>query len=146
AALRSALDALERARDLEIAPAEGLALAVIGRVAHHRGRYAAALDSYRDALARLEPLGDPRGLAEVTLYEAGSLIELGLVAGAAGRLARARGWLEGGGAREQRSELARLEAELALVRGFPAEAAAALESAESEAAASGAPAAALAAE
>ncbi len=146
AALRSMLDALELARELELAPAEALSLANLGRVAQLQGRYAAALDSYHDALELQEELGDPRGLAEFTLYRADAQVELGLLDEAAGSLERARGWLAEDGAHEQRSELARLDAELALARGRPDEAATAVDRAESEAAATDAPPAALAVE
>jgi tetratricopeptide (TPR) repeat protein len=146
AALRSSLDALELARGLELTLAEALALANLGRVAQHQGRYAAALDSYAQALERIETLGDPRGLAELTLYRADALVELGMLGEAEEGLERVRGWLAAGGAREQRADLARLEAELALALGRSAAAAAAVDRAESEAVATDAPPAALAVE
>ena len=146
AALRSFLDALEGSRELEQSQAEAVSLANIGRVAQLQGRYAAALDSYREALDLLAALGDPRGLAEYTLFEAGALIELGLPAAAGERLERVRGWLAEGGQHEQRAELARLEAELALARDDPAAARRALAAAGAAAAESGSPAAALAVE
>jgi len=146
AALRTFLEALEGSRELELAPAEAVSLANLGRVAQLQGRFAAALDSYREALGLLAALGDPRGLAEYTLLEAGALIELGLLAAAEERLERVRGWLAGGGQQEQRAELARLEAELALARGDPAAARRALEVAGAAAAESGGAAAALAVE
>lgn len=122
AALESFLEALELARELDFPVLQAVSLGNLGRVAQLQGRYSAALDSYEDALRVLENLGDLRGLSEYTLYEAGALLDLGLVDRAVAALDRVRTWQEEGGTRDQRSELARLDARVHLLRGRTSEA------------------------
>jgi len=116
-AVRRFLEALEASRELDMRQAEAVSLGNLGRVAQLQGRYGAALDSYGKALAAVEELGDPRGLAEFTLFRASALVELGRLEAAEEGLARVGGWLAEGGNREQEAELARLTGELALARG-----------------------------
>jgi signal transduction histidine kinase len=62
AALRTGHDAFEEAVALGYAGGEAEALLLIGRAQHRLGRFAAALQSYRQAEATYETLGDVRGL------------------------------------------------------------------------------------
>jgi eukaryotic-like serine/threonine-protein kinase len=137
AALADFLASLEEARALGLAHAEAVALGNLGRVAQHQGRYGAALASYDQALARLEAVGDPRGLTEYHLMATDTLAELGRLDAAGERLEVARRWLEAGGNREQQAQLSALEGELALARGDHAAARRAFLAARDEAEESG---------
>lgn len=116
-ALESFLEALRLARDLDFPVLRAVSLGNLGRVAQLQGRYRAALESYGDALAVLEGLGDVRGLSEYTLYEASTLLDLGQLDVTAEALDRVRAWQREGGRRDQRAELQRLEARMALAEG-----------------------------
>ena len=116
-AAKSFADSLAESRELEVKDATAVALGYLGWVAHCQGRYRAALDAYRQALTVLEELRDPRGTVEFTLFEAETLLELGMLEEAGERLARARELLTARPSHEQRADLERLAGETALRRG-----------------------------
>ncbi len=68
AASKAFLELLEASRELDLGALEGIAQSNLGRIAHYQGRYRAAFEHYRAARTALEPVGDPRGLAEVALF------------------------------------------------------------------------------
>jgi len=102
-ATRTFLETLREGRALEDKPTQAVAHGFLGRVAQAQGRYAAALASYRAALAPLAELDDRRGLVEFTLHEAETLLELGLDGEAQARLDRVAAWLAGGASHEHRA-------------------------------------------
>jgi tetratricopeptide (TPR) repeat protein len=102
-ATRTFLETLREGRALEDKPTQAVAHGFLGRVAQAQGRYAAALASYRAALAPLAELDDRRGLVEFTLHEGETLLELGLDGEARARLDRVAAWLAGGGSHEHRA-------------------------------------------
>lgn len=116
-ASRTFLHSLEESRQLDLPDAEALSTGFLGRLAQFQGRYGAAVSSYREALTKLERVGDNRGVAEFSLYLASAYLELGAEAQAREILDR----FDGGGLearnRDQRAELARLRGELALATG-----------------------------
>ena len=136
-ALADFLATLDGSRELGLVAAEAVALGNLGRVAQHQGRYGAALGSYREALARVGELEDPRGLVEYHLMVADAALDLGLGAAAAEHLAAAGRWLAEGGNAEQRAEHARLTGEQALVGGASSEAKRQIDRAREEAEQSG---------
>jgi tetratricopeptide (TPR) repeat protein len=141
-AARDLLQSLEGSRRSGLEPAAAVALGGLGRLALYEGRFAAALSSFGEALELLRRIDDPRGLAEFTLAEAETWLELGLPARAAERLADAEAWLESGN-HEQRAEHHALHA-ATLARLARVDAAqAALASGRDEAGASGSRVAAL---
>jgi tetratricopeptide (TPR) repeat protein len=125
---------LSESRELAVKDATAVALGHLGRVAHCQGRYRAALEAYREARALLEELGDPRGRVEFALFEAETLLALGLAEEARERLALAEKILSDRASHEQRADLLRLQGELALARGETASARQAFAAAEREAA------------
>ena len=102
-ATRTFLDSLRESRALEDKPTQAVAHGFLGRVAQAQGRYAAALASYRAALAPLAELEDRRGLVEFTLHEADTLLDLGLDGEARARLDRVAAWIAAGASHEQRA-------------------------------------------
>lgn len=111
------LEALELSRELGTKNAEALSLAQLGRLAQYRGRYRSALDGYEEALELFGELDDRRGQVEITLYEIGALLELGMLEEAGARLRKVREWLAEAENREQYAELRRLEGWAALLEG-----------------------------
>jgi tetratricopeptide (TPR) repeat protein len=89
----------------------------LGRLAQLQRRYGSALESYDPAIAIVDELGDPRGLAEFTLFATGALVELGRYEAAAERLEEAAGWVGEAPSHEHEAELARLRGEVALGLG-----------------------------
>ncbi len=94
-----------------------VSLGYLGRLAHLQGRYAAALDSYRQALEIVAELKDQRGLVEFTLLETETLLDLGNHARASQSLERVAGWLAAGGTDEHRARLLGLRARLTVLQG-----------------------------
>jgi tetratricopeptide (TPR) repeat protein len=111
------LGSLDTSRALPIPEAEAMAHGNLGRLAQLQGRYGAALESYDRAIAIVDELGDPRGLAEFTLFATGALVELGRYEAAAERLEEAAGWVGEAPSHEHEAELARLRGEVALGLG-----------------------------
>ena len=128
-AARSLLGALEEGRALDMRDATAVSLGYLGRLAHLQGRTAAALDSYRQALAIFEETEDVRGIVEYTLLEAETLLEAGDLAGAGARLEAAGGRLAAEGNAEQQARHGVLLGELQLRRGDAAAAGATLRAA-----------------
>lgn len=110
--LAANLQALGLARDMKMPQLAVVATAHLGRVAQLRGRYAAALSSYGEAMELLAELEDLRGWTEVTLYQADALIEIGLLDQAIEKLEQADPWIESTGHRDHLAERLRLEAEI----------------------------------
>jgi tetratricopeptide (TPR) repeat protein len=75
--MKSFLDALEKAREIELTDAIAVSHGNIAQLHQLEGRYAAALSGLEEALAILRRLGDARGLAEFTIKRAAVLTELG---------------------------------------------------------------------
>jgi tetratricopeptide (TPR) repeat protein len=125
-AARSLLGSLEEGRALAMRDATAVSLGYLGRLAHLQGRYPAALDSYRQALAIFEEIEDVRGIVEYTLLEAETLLELGDLARAARQLETAAERLAAEGNAEQLARHAVLLGELQLRRGEAAAARATL--------------------
>jgi tetratricopeptide (TPR) repeat protein len=136
-ALDRFLGTLAEARDLDLRQAEAVAQGQLGRVAQLQGRYGAALESFGKALEVVGALGDPRGLAEFTLFQAGAYLDLGRLDAAEASLDRVAEWVTEGGNREQEAELERLRGELLLARSDAAGARRAFERALESATASG---------
>jgi tetratricopeptide (TPR) repeat protein len=116
-AARLLLDSLEASRELKMPDTTAVSLGHLGRLAHLQGRYPAALDSYRQALALVGELADRRGLIEFTLFEADTLLAVGDRAGADERLTRAASWLDEADNDEQRARLLGLQGRSELLGG-----------------------------
>ena len=128
-AARSLLGSLEEGRALGMRDATAVSLGYLGRLAHLQGRYPAALDSYRQALAIFEESEDVRGIVEYTLLEAETLLEVGDLAAARARLDAARARLSAEGNAEQQARHGVLTGELQLRQGDAAAARATLRAA-----------------
>ena len=128
-AARSLLGSLEEGRALGMRDATAVSLGYLGRLAHLQGRYPAALDSYRQALAIFEESEDVRGIVEYTLLEAETLLEVGDLAAARARLDAARERLAAEGNAEQQARHGVLAGELQLRQGDAAAARATLRAA-----------------
>jgi eukaryotic-like serine/threonine-protein kinase len=116
-AAKSFLTALGPSRELGMKEAAAVSLGYLGRLAQYQGRPGAALASYEEALKILQGVGDRRGLAELTLAEAETELELGMTEAAGERLQAAEKLLAEGENRQQRAELDRLRGEQLLARG-----------------------------
>jgi hypothetical protein len=141
--MKSFLDALERARDIDSARAEAVSHGNIGLLHQYEGRYPAALAAYEEPLGILQTLDDKRGLAEFTIKASGALLELGRTDEAERRLGAADAWVRAIGNREQGADYDTLRGELRLAKGDGAAARRAFADAVDRAAASGSPAAIL---
>lgn len=111
------LEALEGSRRLELAAAEAISLGALGELALLRGRFAAARESIDGALALVQEIEDPRGVAEFTLLKAGLEQALGQWDAAEALLGEAERWLNESPNRDQQATLETLRGRLALARG-----------------------------
>lgn len=109
-AVRAFVNALEWSRDIDFKNAAAVSYGNLGVLYGWEGRYDAALKSFNDALTVLGDLRATRGLAEFTLKEASTLLDLGRLDDARARLDRATTWVREIGNRDQLAELAALEA------------------------------------
>ena len=110
AAEKALLDMLGLAREFGDPLAEAVALGQLGRVAQYQGRYGAAQDSIRSGLEVLKSSGDARGLAELTLFQAELLLEVGMLDASLLALQEVEGLLERSGSLGQRADWLRLTA------------------------------------
>jgi tetratricopeptide (TPR) repeat protein/TolB-like protein len=116
-AMKSLLDALEQAREIEYTNALAVSHGNIGLLHQLEGRYAAALAAYAEALQILQGLKDTRGLAEFTIKEATTLLELGRLEEAKTRLDAAAAWLRETANSEREADFQAARGEWHLARG-----------------------------
>ncbi len=116
-ALKSFVEALEDSRKIGFKNAEAISLGNIATLSAYRGRYAAALESFEESLTLLRPLDLKPALAEFTLKEAATRLELNDLEGVRTRIAAAEEWLKESGNREQSADLETLRGEWHSARG-----------------------------
>ncbi|HEX9707148.1 MAG TPA: tetratricopeptide repeat protein [Steroidobacteraceae bacterium] len=110
AAEKSLLEVLQLGREFEDPLTQALALGQLGRAAQSQGNYGAALASIQEGLTALTPAGDPRGVAELTLFRAELDFELGMLDAGREALTKVQALLDSTGSLEQRAEWWRLTA------------------------------------
>jgi eukaryotic-like serine/threonine-protein kinase len=110
AAEKSLLEVLQLGREFDDPLTQALALGQLGRAAQWQGNYGAAQASIQEGIIALEPSGDVRGLAELTLFQADLAFELGMLDAGREALTRAQALLDDSGSLEQRAEWWRLTA------------------------------------
>jgi len=108
AATTSLLEVLQLGREFEDPLTQALALGQLGRAAQWQGNYGAALASMGQGLEVLTPEGDPRGRAELGLFEAELAFEVGMLDAGRKSLAEVQAILDASGSLEQRAEWWRL--------------------------------------
>jgi eukaryotic-like serine/threonine-protein kinase len=116
-ALKSFVEALEDSRRIGFKNAEAISLGNIATLSAYRGRYAAALESFEESLTLLRPLDLKPALAEFTLKEAATRLELNDLEGVRTRIVAAEGWLKESGNQEQSADLETLRGEWHSARG-----------------------------
>ncbi|MEM8993941.1 MAG: tetratricopeptide repeat protein, partial [Acidobacteriota bacterium] len=116
-ALTVLLEGLDIARELDIPNARAVSHGLIGEVARLQGRFAAAYESFGEALALLGELGDVRGQVEFTLARVEAHLDLADADAATADLDQAGAWLADGGGHAQLSALHRLRGRLAAQHG-----------------------------
>lgn len=111
------LETLESSRRMEMVVAEAVSLGALGELALLRGRFGSARESIDAALALVEQIEDPRGIAEFSLLKGELELALGRPEEGATLVEEAEGWLEDSANREQQAVAAILRGNLALARG-----------------------------
>ncbi len=89
-ALKSLLESLNLSRELGDEHTEAATEGYIGNARRLQGQYSAAKASFESAIAKLDALGDARGLAEFSLHNAELALDTGMFAAAAAAIDRAR--------------------------------------------------------
>ena len=105
---KSLLEVLQLGREFEDPLTQALALGQLGRAAQWQGDFGAALASMRQGLEALTPDGDPRGRAELGLFEADLAFEVGMLDAGRKSLTEVKKFLDASGSLEQRAEWWRL--------------------------------------
>jgi tetratricopeptide (TPR) repeat protein/TolB-like protein len=116
-AMKSFLEALDRAREIDFTKALAVSHGNIGLLHQYEGRYAAASSAYAEALKILKRLDDKRGLAEFTIKDAMTSIELGRLGEALAKLDAASAWVQETGNREQSADFQTAVGEWQLAKG-----------------------------
>ncbi len=143
---KTMLQVLQLGREFEDPLTQALALGQLGRAAQSQGNYGAARASIQEGILALQPSGDARGLAELTLFQAELALELGMLDAGREALERVHALLDQSGSLEQRAEWWRLTAIGHLRAMQPAEARRAFDDARRQAGQSGSAIARLATE
>jgi tetratricopeptide (TPR) repeat protein len=117
AALKSFAEALEQSREIDFKNGVAISLGNLGILHRYQGRYKAALGSLGEALAVSRQADFKPALAEFTLAEAGTLLEIGSRDAAGARLETAEPWIRATDNREQAADLEVLRGEWHLQRG-----------------------------
>ncbi len=117
--MKSFLDALQKAREIDAARSAAVSHGNIGLLNQYEGRYSAALSAYDEALKILAGLDDKRGLAEFTIKQAAALTELGRQDEAKAKLDQAGPWVRETRNNEQASDYQAVLGDWQLAQGEP---------------------------